>query len=417
MSNNNCEKITECIACGHDKLTPVLNLREQPLANSFKKTQDEKEEIFPLAINHCDKCYHVQLTHKVNPDLLFKNYLYVSGTAKTQLEYFDWFANLAIEEFDTREAKVPATVFDIGCNDGSQLDAFRKRGLQTFGIDPAENLHKISSKKHHDVICGYFNEHVFASSKSFDIILCQNAFAHNYDQLGFLKKVRNLMHPFTKLYITTSQANMVQNNEFDTIYHEHLSFYNIKSMKELCRRAGLYLIDVVRHPIHGTTNIFIISRFVHKTSRIDALIEQERLQGLYDSRTYIKYAQRCEKIIKTFAEKINELREQGYMIAGYGASAKGNTFLNASLTKLDFIVDDNPLKQNMWTPGTTIPIYGQEVLEKYSDVTKICFVPLAWNFFEEIKEKIRTKRRNNLCVFLQYFPEVRLDGSVEETGV
>jgi hypothetical protein len=105
------------------------------------------------------------------------------------------------------------------------------------------------------------------------------------------------------------------------------------------------------------------------------------------------------------------------MIAGYGASAKGNTFLNASLTKLDFIVDDNPLKQNMWTPGTTIPIYGQEVLEKYSDVTKICFVPLAWNFFEEIKEKIRTKRRNNLCVFLQYFPEVRLDGSVEETGV
>ena len=399
-----CEQITECIACGHNELTPVLNLREQPLANSFIKSKDEKEDFFPLAINHCNKCHHVQLTHKVNPDLLFKNYLYVSGTAKTQLEYFNWFANLTIEEF----GGTPKTVLDIGCNDGSQLDYFKEKGLKTFGIDPATNLHEISSKKH-DVICGYFNQHKFDAATSFDIILCQNAFAHNYNQLEFLKKTSLLMGPYTKLYITTSQANMIQNNEFDTIYHEHLSFFNIKSMRELCHRAGLHLIDVIKHPIHGTSNIFVISRYLHRASRIDNLIEQERLQGIYDNETYVEYAKKCQKIIQDFTNKVNELKLNGYLVVGYGAPAKGNTLLNASMTYLDFIIDDNPLKQNMLTPGMSIPIYSQEILDQYSDVNRVCFVPLAWNFFEEIKNKIISKRVYKPDSFLQYFPKVEVD--------
>jgi SAM-dependent methyltransferase len=399
-----CEQITECIACGHEKLTPVLNLRDQPLANSFKKSRDEKEDFFPLAINHCNKCYHVQLTHKVNPDLLFKNYLYVSGTAKTQLDYFNWFADFAIEEF----GGTPRTVLDIGCNDGSQLDFFKQKGLKTFGIDPAKNLHEISSKKH-DVVCGYFNEHEFSNSTSLDIILCQNAFAHNYNQLKFLEKAKKLMGPYTKLYITASQVNMIQNNEFDTIYHEHLSFYNINSMNELCKRAGLHLIDVVKHPIHGTSNIFIISKYMSKDNRIANLIEQERLQGLYKEETYIEYAKKCEKIISEFAHTISELRKSEYVVIGYGAPAKGNTLLNAAIASLDFIIDDNPLKQNMWTPGVAVPIYGQEWLEKYKDVSKICFVPLAWNFFEEIKNKITAKRPEHSDTFLQYFPKVTMN--------
>jgi SAM-dependent methyltransferase len=399
-----CEQITECIACGHDKLTSVLSLGEQPLANSFKKTKDEKEDFFPLAINHCNNCYHVQLTHKVNPDLLFKNYLYVSGTAKTQLNYFKWFTDLTIEEF----GGTPRTVLDIGCNDGSQLDYFKQKGLQTFGIDPATNLHEISSKKH-DVACGYFNQHDFDAATSFDIILCQNAFAHNYNQLEFLQKARNLMGAYTKLYITTSQSNMIQNNEFDTIYHEHLSFYNIKSMKELCNRAGLHLIDVIKHPIHGTSNIFVISRYLYRGSRIDNLIEQERLQGIYEKETYVEYAKKCQDIIRHFAKEVNELKRNGYVVVGYGAPAKGNTLLNAAITLLDFIVDDNPMKQGLWTPGISTPIYSQEALDKIDFEKKVCFVPLAWNFFEEIKSKIIAKRPMRPDSFLQYFPKVEID--------
>lgn len=408
----NCKEIKECIACGHDELTPVLDLGNQPLANSFRKTKDEKDDFFPLAINHCNKCYHVQLSHGVNPDLLFKNYLYVSGTAKTQLEYFDWFANLAIEEY----GGTPKDVLDIGCNDGSQLDYFKQKGIKTFGIDPAKNLHEISSKKH-DVVCGYYNQHTFNHNDSFDIILCQNAFAHNYNQLEFLQKTKKVMGAYTKLYITTSQSNMIQNNEFDTIYHEHLSFYNIKSMKELCERAGLHLIDVIKHPIHGMSNIFIISRFLHRQSRITNLIEQERLQGLYEKNTYIEYAKKCQEIIKDFAKKVNDLKLNGYVVVGYGAPAKGNTLLNAAVTLLDFIIDDNPMKQGMWTPGVSIPIYGQEHLDKYRDEGLLCFVPLAWNFFEEIKSKIIAKRPCRPDSFLQYFPTVEINNPLMHISV
>lgn len=408
----NCKEIKECIACGHDELTPVLDLGNQPLANSFRKTKDEKDDFFPLAINHCNKCYHVQLSHGVNPDLLFKNYLYVSGTAKTQLEYFDWFANLAIEEY----GGTPKDVLDIGCNDGSQLDYFKQKGIKTFGIDPAKNLHEISSKKH-DVVCGYYNQHTFNHNDSFDIILCQNAFAHNYNQLEFLQKTKKVMGAYTKLYITTSQSNMIQNNEFDTIYHEHLSFYNIKSMKELCERAGLHLIDVIKHPIHGMSNIFIISRFLHRQSRITNLIEQERLQGLYEKNTYIEYAKKCQEIIKDFAKKVNDLKLSGYVVVGYGAPAKGNTLLNAAVTLLDFIIDDNPMKQGMWTPGVSIPIYGQEHLDKYRDEGLLCFVPLAWNFFEEIKSKIIAKRPCRPDSFLQYFPTVEINNPLMHISV
>ena len=400
----NCEEIKECIACGHTELTPVLNLREQPLANSFKKTREEQEDFFPLAINHCNHCYHVQLTHKVNPDLLFKNYLYVSGTTKTSLEYFDWFADFAIENY----GGTPRTVLDIGCNDGSQLDAFKKKSLETTGIDPAKNLHEVSSKKH-NVICDYFNQYTFDSNEFFDIITCQNAFAHNFDQLGFLNKVSQIMGAYTKLYITTSQANMIQNNEFDTIYHEHLSFYNIKSMNELCKRAGLSLIDVVKHPIHGLTNIFVISKYQHRPNRIQNLINLEALDGIYEKDTYKEYSRNCNSIIKEFTEKIYSLRKEGYTIIGYGAPAKGNTLMNAALATPDFIIDDNPLKQGMYTPGVSVSVYGQDWLDKYADVDRVCFVPLAWNFFDEIKSKIQAKRPDKNDLFLRYFPFIKVE--------
>ena len=247
----NCEEIKECIACGSNNLVPLLDLGLQPLANSYLKSEDETEPYFPLATNYCKHCYHVQLTHKVDPDLLFKNYLYVSGTAKTQLEYFDWFAQFVMENHKVER------VLDIGCNDGSQLDAFKRLGAVTFGVDPAENLYDISSQNH-SVHCGYFDDSF--PNIEVDAVICQNAFAHNYNQLGFLRNMNRVVKENGYIYITTSQADMIMNCEFDTIYHEHLSFYNIKSMDALCRRAGLNLVEVLKHPIHGNSYIFVISK-------------------------------------------------------------------------------------------------------------------------------------------------------------
>lgn len=394
----NCEVIDRCIACDGTELVPLLDLGMQPLANSFLKTKDELESYFPLATKYCSDCFHVQLTHKVNPDLLFKNYLYVSGTAKTQLEYFDWFAKLVCEN-GTRIS----SVLDIGCNDGSQLNSFIKYGIKTYGVDPAENLYKISSEKH-SVHCGYFDD-TFPNG-NFDVVMCQNAFAHNYNQLSFLRNMKRVLADHGTIYITTSQAEMIFNGEFDTIYHEHLSFYNIKSMDALCRRAGLNLVEVLEHPIHGNSFIFIISKNNARNAYLELKMNEEKRYGLYEPELYITYVDECKNIIQEFANEIAEHKANGKVLIGYGAPAKGNTLLNASNVVLDFIIDDNPLKQGLYTPGMRIPIFSSEKLKEYVDVDNIVFVPLAWNFFDEIKAKIEKMRPNKKDDFLRYFPYV-----------
>jgi 2-polyprenyl-3-methyl-5-hydroxy-6-metoxy-1,4-benzoquinol methylase len=401
----NCEEIKECIACGSNNLMPLLDLGMQPLANSFLKSDNELEPYFPLATNYCKSCYHVQLTHKVDPDLLFKNYLYVSGTAKTQLEYFDWFANLVCEN----GASV-SSVLDIGCNDGSQLDSFARLGVKTYGVDPAENLYEVSSKKH-TVHCGYFDES-FPNGK-FDVVICQNAFAHNYDQLSFLRNMKRVVADHGLIYVTTSQADMIFNTEFDTIYHEHLSFYNIKSMDALCRRAGLNLIEVLKHPIHGTSYIFVISKHHARNAYLDLAIKSEAHMGLYDDESYTFYVEECKEIIEGFADEVSRHKAEGKILVGYGAPAKGNTLLNASNVFLNFIIDDNPLKQGLYTPGMRIPIFSSEKLKDYENIDNLVFVPLAWNFFDEIKAKIQKIRPNKKDSFLKYFPYVYTESDSE----
>lgn len=398
-----CEEIKQCIACGSETLVPVLDLGFQPLANSYKKNPEDTEDKFPLIINRCDECYHVQLTHKVNPELMFKDYLYVSGTAKTQLEYFDWFVDYIVTKFK----RTPETVLDIGCNDGSFLNAWGGTGVITYGVDPAENLYPVSSKNH-KVHCGFFTGKEFGKTK-FDIITCMNAFAHNADQLALLKNIKKRMNDDSLLFCTTSQADMILNGEFDTIYHEHLSFYNIKSTYALCKRAGLNLIDVYKHPIHGTSYIFVISKTKKDDDGIRSLIEVEDHKGIYSPDTYIRYNTDCNMVAIKFRNIITQMRERGVTIVGFGAAAKGNTLLNFAGEAPDFIVDDNPLKQGLYTPGVACPIVSSDELKKYETVETLCFIPLAWNFYDEIVEKIRNLRTGKKDIFVRYFPKFEVN--------
>ena len=381
-----------CLACGFDELFPVLDLNDQPLANSYKKSKGEEETYYPLRINRCKECYHVQLSHTVNPNLIYKNYLYVSGTTKTYVDYMDWYADFCIERLRFK----PKSVLDIGCNDGSQLDKFKSRGVDTYGVDPAENLYEQSSKNH-NITCGYFDEKY---NRSHDIITIQNAFAHNPNPLQLLKNCAKILNLNGLLFIQTSQADMILNNEFDTIYHEHISFYNIKSMLYLCNRARLNLIDVVKTPIHGTSYIFIISVDRFAPANIKNLIDMETSLGLYSEETYTRYAKQCIDLVDKFKEVVEEHRNNGYKIVGYGAPAKGNTFLNFAKVPFDMIIDDNPLKQGLYTPGSSIGIVSSDVLKSFEKHDRILFIPLAWNFFKEIRERIIKQRNNFNDVFL-----------------
>lgn len=386
------KKLEKCLCCGCKDLEIALDLGNQPLANSYLKNKDEVENCYPLAVNFCYNCTHIQLTHSVNPDLLFKNYLYVSGTTKTLKDYFNWFVGFTQNYTDGKK------VLDIACNDGSQLDAFKSHGYLTYGIDPAENLYELSSKNH-QVICDYLNKgNVKNFNVKFDKIIAQNVFAHNDYPLDFLLSCKDVLEDNGAIFIQTSQADMVKNNQFDTIYHEHISFFSVKSFSALVKRAGLNLIDVVRTPVHGTSFVFVVSK--DRPDRTNELLKNE---FVIDDNVIQDYTIKCNEVADKTAVMVQNLREEGFTIIGYGAAAKGNTFLNFSKIKLDYIVDDNPLKVSLLTPGSRIPIFSPSKLVE--DDYKKCIIPLAWNFFDEIKNRVENQNVKK-AIFLRYFPEL-----------
>lgn len=402
--NHDVEPIVECVACGKDDLELIFDLAQQPLANSYKHSANDPEATFPLALNSCKHCRHLQLTHKINPHLLFKNYAYMSSVSRTTVEFFEWFATWSLSYFE----KSPSTVLDIGCNDGSQLDIYKRLGLQTHGVDPATTLSAATSQRHR-IVCDFFKASLFA--QQFDLITVQNAFAHNSNQLELLINIKKLMTPTSVLCVVTSHAHMLTNGEFDTIYHEHISFYNIQSMKKLCDRAGLYLIDVMNHPIHGGSYLFVISCEPKNISHVDGLIAQEREQGLYGDQILQDFSNKVAERVSQAKQFLTTCEQQKIPIVGYGAPAKSSVFLNYSGIRLNYIIEDTPLKQGTWAPGTNIPIVGPQAFEQLADQPTVCWLILAWNFYDEIKQKIQMLRPNNTDLFVRYLPKLQIDKS------
>lgn len=377
------KELNNCIACGWQfGLQPVLDLGSQPLANNYEKEPCKVDE-YPLALNHCPNCDHAQLSVGVKPELMFKHYLYVTGTSQTLRDYCDWFAMYVGKGIH------PGKVLDIASNDGTQLDSFAKFGWDTTGIEPADNLvvdykHKV----HHD-----FAENL-ELDETFDIITAQNVMAHTAHPVKIMAKIKQWLNPNGTAYIQTSQANMFKNGEFDTMYHEHVSFFCVKSMTALANRVGLDLVNVEITPIHGDSYLFVLK---HKPSH-----DVER----YLPETYKQFSKKANRVLKQFADAVNDYRSQGYTICGYGAAAKGMTVLNAGNIKLDFIVDDNPIKVDHYTPGTNIPIVATDRIQ---DIEKLVIVPLAWNFYKEIKSNCIERRPGLSTVFFKYFPEVQIE--------
>lgn len=394
-----CYNLSECLACGGKELEEVLSLGSQPLANSYISSKDEDSVKFPLGINICKSCSHVQLTHSVDPDLMFRNYSYVSGVSKPMLDFFSEFADDVMNEMPWAK-----NVLDIGCNDGSQLDCFKKYNLETWGVDPATNLFDETSKRH-NIICDFFREGLIPDKK-FDIITIQNAFAHTRDQLSLLEAASDLLTDEGRLYVVTSQGDMLKNGEFDTIYHEHLSFYNINSMNELCRRAGVFLSDVARHPVHGNSYIFTISNSNFLNGYIKNLSDAEVSAGVCGVEVAKKFKSQVSRTIKSVEELVDHYKRKDIPIVGYTAPAKGSTFLNASNVRPAFILDNTPMKQFRFVPGTGTPILSESSIELVSSYDSVCFIVFAWNVADVIKEKIKQARPGKKDYVLTYFPSI-----------
>lgn len=377
-------KLDKCLCCG-GAVSVILDWGKMPLANNYSV-----KEAYPLQLNKCEDCCHLQLDESVDPDILFKNYPYFSGTSQTSINYFKEFAEIAM-----RFSPEATTVLDIACNDGSQLDAFKDLGLETYGIDPAENLLPVSKGKGHLVHCGMFPDKRQLHMK-YDIITAQNVVAHVPDPLSFLKGCYEIMNDNSILMVATSQANMIVETEFDTIYHEHISYFNTMSMQRLCERVGFVLSDVFTNPIHGTSYIFVIRKF-KPLDPIEARIKSESILGLYYNGTYLKWVEDCKKKANRMKDIIEDYRDKGYKIVGCGAAAKGITFLNMSRTQMDFIVDTTPAKWYSNVCNTTV--YPFEYIKTLTD-EQVLFVILAWNFEEEIRSNVLKFRNNENDIFI-----------------
>lgn len=394
------EKLT-CRTCNKYSIECILDLGSQPLANSFHKI-DEILKSYPLKLMLCKECYHLQLSHVINPNILYKNYIYVSGTSATLIKYFEWFANYTIKESNSDKLQ-DRIVLEIACNDGSQLDEYKKLGWTTIGVDPAENIYKMSSTRGHKIYCDYWSENVAndirKNHKHVDIIIAENVFGHTEDIYSFLKNCKKVMDENSLLFIQTSQANMVRNNEYDTVYHEHLSFFSIISMNTVVQMNGLFLNNVTKTNIHGVSFVFEIST-VNNPKNINEMINEEKTFGIQSYEFYIKYKNKCIEKTEKLRDNLFSAKKRGFTIVGYGSSAKGNTILNFINERnlIDYIVDDNKMKHGLYTPGMNIQVLNPSVLEEETN-KKIAILMLTWNFKDEIIRKINAM---NLDAKIEY---------------
>lgn len=384
---------SHCRVCNTVLPAPYLDLGETPLANSYI-TVDEipGETRYELAVTLCENCHLSQLTVVVPPELMFKHYLYVSSTTHTFRKHCEELAHNALSTLLGNSAP---KVLDIGSNDGCLLSHFREQGAQVIGVDPAENLAAEANEKGIKTINNFWGaqaaEAVSNAVGKLDIVTATNVFAHVDSVHDFLTCVaRVLSDNGLFVFEVPYLVDLIQKCEFDTIYHEHLSYFLVKPLQQAVEAHGLRIIDVRHRPIHGgTIRAFVAkqsSAYSVSTSVKDFLSTEQEL-GLHDSAVYASFAKTVETNRRDMLALVQRLVDEGKRIAGYGAAAKGNTLLNyygITRDKIQYICDDNPKKHGYLVPGTHIPIVEPSRL-----TTEPCdyLLLLAWNFADEIKRR------------------------------
>lgn len=382
-------KIFKCRLCTGKLSEPKINLGSTPLANEFTKTK-EPQDLFPLEVCVCEDCGHYQLNEQVNPERMFRNYLFVAGTSPVNVEHFRQYAVFMVEKLNLQPG---SKVLDIASNDGVLLKHFKDLGMEILGIDPAKNLAEEATKNGILTIPEFFTDHssedILEGYGHFDLITANNVFAHVPDMIGFARGVRRLLKPNGIFTFEVSYfGDVVDKTLFDTIYHEHTSYHTITPLVKFFETHGMRLFGV--HPIsnHGGSIRCFVALKEYQASSNDLAYGGYYLPM---EMNIVQRVDRLQKDIKLLGyelrEKLQELKSQGKSIAIYGVPAKATTLMYAlgiDEKMIDFAVDDAPLKQNTFTPGKHIPVLPTSAIyERNPDVLLV----LAWNFAESIIKK------------------------------
>src|SRR3989344_4944453 len=396
MPKPNSYRVTKCRICKSQNLYHFLDLGTMPIPNGFIQPENlhRKEERFPLGTTTCLDCGLVQLTEVVNSSLMFKNYLYIPSTSRTMLDHFSDVADEVVARFSVGKDDL---VIDIGSNDGSLLQFFKANQVRILGIDPAENLVKAANLKGLNSTVGFFTvklaQTVKKKSGSAKVITATNVLAHIDDLNDVVKGVRELLAKDGVFIIEFPYiVDLIEKTEFDTIYHEHLSYFGLWPLKQLFARHSMRIFDAKRIDIHGgSLRIFVCFQKSthHSTPRLNRLLNHEKVYAIHIKQTVDEFSKRVSIIKSDLLNLLKKLKKSKKSVVGYGAAAKGNVLLNycrIGTSLLPYIVDSIPYKQGLYTPGTHIPIYPEKKLT--NDQPDYVLI-LAWNFADEILKKQR----------------------------
>lgn len=385
----------DCRMCGSRKLTKILSFGETPLANAYLKPDEvgKPEPFAPLDVYHCEDCHLVQLRDVVSPHVLFDRYLYLSSTSPTFVQHFIELARKLVRKFNL---SVNSLVVDVGSNDGIMLKPFLKRDIRVVGIEPAQNIADMANAEGIYTIARYFTPDVAQQVRdekgAAAIITAHNVFAHTDSVEAFTDAVKILLaEDGVFIFEVQYLADLIAKNLFDIVYHEHVCYYHVHPLVSFFDRHGMEVFNVERIPTHGGSIRVYVQRKggPYKKKRVVTnILSEELLLGLNTVKTYEQFSIRIEKNKKTLHGILNDIKDRGKRIVGYGAPAKATTLCYAfDITGdiLEYIVDDDvKIKQGMLMPGTHIPIVPPEKL--YEDEPDCCLI-LAWNFAQPIMKK------------------------------
>ena len=405
--------MTECRTCKSQRLYLFLELGDHPLANGFLRADQlaEPEARFPLDVHVCLDCGLIQVADQV-PAEYFRHYVYIPSASDVMQEHF---ARLAEVIRDRLLGAPDALTIDIGCNDGLLLSFLQRDGARTLGIDPASNIAELARERGVEVVNEYFTPElaraVRAEHGPAAVVVTTNTFHHIGDLDPFTLGVAELLADDGVFVVEVPHAlELVEQNEFDGVYHEHVSQHTVKSFVDHLRLFGLEVFDVERLDVHGGS----MRVFARKSANgqepgpvVREWLAEEDERGLFRAETYDRFRERVERNRDETLRILAELKQNGRRVAGYGASARGNTLLNyydIGPDTLEYIVDRNPLKHGLFSPGMHIPVVGTERLE---DDPPDDLLLVAWNFADEIMRQLDGFHRRG-GRFILPIPEPRI---------
>ncbi len=404
-----------CRFCGKELTTDFADLGLSPISNEYLSAENscKGQMFYPLRARVCSECFLVQVDAYSSPEKIFDDYKYLSSNSQMWLKHAENYVNMIIGRLSLDENSL---ITEIASNDGCLLQYFNKKNLKNYGVEPAANVAEIARQKGIDVVCDFFGtetaEKLVEERGKSDLILGNNVLAHVPDINGFVKGMKVLLNDSGTITMEFPHLlNLIKGMQFDTIYHEHFSYFSLFTVKKIFEKHGLKIYDVEEINTHGGS-LRIYAAHAENTElqindRVDKLLQRELDFKINDIATYISFQEKIKNIKFNTVKILSELVLSGKKIIAYGAAAKGNTFLNycgIGREYFKYIVDITPEKQGLKLPGTLIDIVGEEVIEKIKpDYIAI----LPWNWKTEIAGRLEFTRQWG-CKLITFIPEINI---------